>query len=195
MGTNEHTTTGILSTLEVFKANIKMSSIDDWVVPIVMKSEEAICCWRDGIRLLFIDGSHEYSQVKKDLLSWLPKLAPKGIVALHDSFLGLPGPTNVVLEIVLQNHEFYHVGFIGSITFAGKNPRASSFEQIRKRLLRMVLAILWRIESRNYDTHNKLVRTHFNFILSLLLNFTSPRVLHLTLASYSAVLKAFLQNG
>ncbi|MBI2810490.1 MAG: class I SAM-dependent methyltransferase [Candidatus Melainabacteria bacterium] len=34
--------------------------------------------------LVFIDANHEYSHVKQDILSWLPKVRPGGILAGHD---------------------------------------------------------------------------------------------------------------
>jgi SAM-dependent methyltransferase len=38
------------------------------------------------IDLIFIDGSHEYEDVRDDLANWLPLLRPGGIVALNDPF-------------------------------------------------------------------------------------------------------------
>lgn len=35
--------------------------------------------------LIFIDAVHSYEAVRDDLHAWVPKLAPKGILAFHDS--------------------------------------------------------------------------------------------------------------
>jgi hypothetical protein len=48
-------------------------------------------CARHGlppeIDLLFIDTSHEYAHTKEELRVWMPKLASRGVVALHDTNL------------------------------------------------------------------------------------------------------------
>jgi predicted O-methyltransferase YrrM len=38
----------------------------------------------EPIHLLFIDGNHEYHGVKADILAWVPKVAPGGLIAFHD---------------------------------------------------------------------------------------------------------------
>lgn len=39
---------------------------------------------KKSVSFCFIDGNHEYSQVKKDLQAWIPKIKPNGIIAGHD---------------------------------------------------------------------------------------------------------------
>ena len=52
-----------------------------------------------GIDFLFVDGWHEYQDVKRDCQAWLPKLKPGGIVVLHDSGWA-PGVRRVIDEDV-----------------------------------------------------------------------------------------------
>ncbi len=40
--------------------------------------------------LVFIDGNHEYMQVKQDITAWLPKVRPGGILAGHDYEPSMP---------------------------------------------------------------------------------------------------------
>lgn len=48
-------------------------------------SHEASELYRDeSLDFVFIDGGHEYSQVKKDITCWLPKIKKNGTIAGHD---------------------------------------------------------------------------------------------------------------
>lgn len=49
-----------------------------------MTSQEAVQHVPDGLDLVFIDANHEYLNVKKDILAWLPKVKKGGILAGHD---------------------------------------------------------------------------------------------------------------
>jgi len=53
----------------------------------------------DSISFCFLDGSHEYEDVKEDIKAWLPKVKPGGILAGHD-FYGV-------------NHQGYGKGWVG----------------------------------------------------------------------------------
>ncbi|MGC1879132.1 MAG: class I SAM-dependent methyltransferase [Rhabdochlamydiaceae bacterium] len=49
-----------------------------------MTSLEALTSTPEQFDLVFIDANHEYGHVKQDILSWLPKVRPGGILAGHD---------------------------------------------------------------------------------------------------------------
>lgn len=55
-----------------------------------MTSRDAISHAPDDFDLVFIDGNHEYTQVKEDILSWLPKVKPGGLLAGHDYDPSIP---------------------------------------------------------------------------------------------------------
>lgn len=55
-----------------------------------MTSLEAIPHTPGNFDLVFIDANHEYTQVKKDILAWLPKVRPGGILAGHDYAPDIP---------------------------------------------------------------------------------------------------------
>ena len=40
--------------------------------------------WNQSIDVLFIDGSHEYNDVKADFEAFYPKVKKGGIIAFHD---------------------------------------------------------------------------------------------------------------
>ncbi len=68
-----------------FRHNMIALGFWDTVHPLVMDSETASQIFADGILdMVFIDGDHRYKAVKKDILSWLPKLKDGGILCGHD---------------------------------------------------------------------------------------------------------------
>lgn len=56
----------------------------------------------DSLDFVFIDASHEYEDVKNDILAWLPKVKDGGILAGHDYYVNtdwFPGVKKAVNEI------------------------------------------------------------------------------------------------
>ena len=66
-------------------------------------SATAAASFRGSIRLLFVDGDHEYEGVSRDLLAWSAHVGEGGVIVLHD--VGeWEGPTRVACELLAQGY-------------------------------------------------------------------------------------------
>jgi glycosyltransferase involved in cell wall biosynthesis len=85
-GSIEHTAYDVITEeklYDVFLSNIE--PVKQVVNPIRMTSVEASKLYEDNsLDFVFIDASHEYEDVKADILAWLPKVKIGGILAGHD---------------------------------------------------------------------------------------------------------------
>jgi len=117
-----------------FWSNLEREQVTDYVIPLVMKSEEAVTGWSKPIRLLWIDGDHSYEAIKKDFLLWEPFVVPGGIIALHDTY-AWEGPKKVVEEIILPSPRFMVIGLVDSITAVKKVSRFAPLSLLRNHCL------------------------------------------------------------
>ncbi len=104
-----------------FCQNISNLYLEEFVEAKVMPSEQAVKNWKEPIRLLWIDGNHEYEFVKQDFEVWQPFLVKGGILAFHDAnpMSGWPGPQRLVKEIE-ESKLFKSFNFIHGIAWTQK---------------------------------------------------------------------------
>lgn len=70
---------------QIFKSNMQELNLWTCIRPMVMKSEDAVRVFKDGILdYVFIDGDHQSGAVYFDVSNWYPKLKSNGIMAGHD---------------------------------------------------------------------------------------------------------------
>lgn len=76
----------VIDIFRIFRRNMTILGFWNTVVhPMVMDSLTAAQIFADGsLDLVFIDASHRYEAVKKDISSWLPKLKIGGTLCGHD---------------------------------------------------------------------------------------------------------------
>lgn len=68
---------------ELFKNNMK--PVENYYKDLKMTSIQASQFFENNsVDFVFIDASHEYSDVKNDILAWKPKVKKNGILAGHD---------------------------------------------------------------------------------------------------------------
>jgi predicted O-methyltransferase YrrM len=68
--------------------------------------------------LIFIDGSHDYQDVRADFKTWIKALGEGGNIALHDAGGFWPGPTQVAQEEIIGNDRFTDVRVVDSLIHA-----------------------------------------------------------------------------
>ena len=68
------------------RTNLSSAGVESVVRMIRATSREARKQFAEPVDLIFIDGSHEYEDVRDDLRDWLPLVRPGGIVAVNDPF-------------------------------------------------------------------------------------------------------------
>lgn len=102
---------------EEFSTNMVL--VNDKYKPLRMTSEEASKTFADNsIDAIFIDASHEYEDVKNDLILWYPKVKSGGYFCGHDYSAGWPGVVRAVNEF-FENKPGEIIGF-GELSWAAR---------------------------------------------------------------------------
>lgn len=101
-GSKEHQDQDLSGLYETFLDN--MRPVEHHYIPLKLTSIEASRKFRDeSLDFVFLDASHEYEHVKEDILAWLPKVKPGGVLAGHDYYLGhdyFPGVKRAADELL-----------------------------------------------------------------------------------------------
>lgn len=86
---------------------VNMKPVEQFYIPIKLPSLDAAKKFKDkSFDFIFIDASHEYEDIKADILAWLPKLKDGGILAGHDYTEYWPGVVNAVNETLGKDNVF-----------------------------------------------------------------------------------------
>ncbi len=90
---------------DVFQANLAQLGHTDTVRIIREDSADAARHFADAsIDLLFLDGDHSHEGVKRDLLAWIPKMKPDGVLFGHD-YTWFEGVRTAVAEVLGNRFE------------------------------------------------------------------------------------------
>lgn len=111
--------TGRMDTLPFFRATILDAGLDDRVVAVVGDSATVARAWQGLLAFLFIDGGHGAEPARLDHDLWTPKVAPGGLLAIHDVFPdpaegGRP-PHDEIYRPALDSGRFTEVSATGSL--------------------------------------------------------------------------------
>lgn len=67
------------------RTHLQLAGLDTQVMYVISDSSAFGRNWQEKtVDFLIIDSDHSYEGVKADLLAWLPHIAPKGLVFVHD---------------------------------------------------------------------------------------------------------------
>jgi len=95
-----------------FVKNLGIWNVGSFVKLLTMPSAQSISSFEDSsLDLVLIDGNHDYEPVRQDILGFLPKIKPNGILAGHD-YGSWSGVTQAVDELLpnrqVMNSVWWH---------------------------------------------------------------------------------------
>lgn len=110
-----------IDTYNEFKENLLKHNLLDKINIYKDYSANVSKKFHEGIDLLWIDGSHEYADVKLDFECWFPKLNYGGVILFHDS--KWPGVKKLLWEQLYHSREVGIIRRIEDTTYAIKCER------------------------------------------------------------------------
>ena len=111
--------TNKLNTLPSLLETLRRTRLCDVVIPVVGESKVISSQWSTKLAFCFIDGGHGDEPTRSDYLSWVPKIALNGVLAIHDVFAdpkdGGQAPYKYIYKAALVSGEFAEVSATGSL--------------------------------------------------------------------------------
>jgi len=109
---------------------LKASDISRDRYKLIVEHSQSIHKWDCGdIDLLFIDGNHNFNAAYKDLLLWVPRVKPGGLVMMHDisnsPTTSMPGPSKALKKYLRLENSLKQVKLIGTSQLLVKNEHIS----------------------------------------------------------------------
>jgi predicted O-methyltransferase YrrM len=117
--------TGVMDTLPWARRTVEEAGLEAHVVLVVGRSEVVAPAWSTPLSLLFIDGGHGAEVARADFSHWVPKVAPGGLLAVHDVFADPLQGGQVPYELycgALGSGEFEEAGGVGSLRLLRRHP-------------------------------------------------------------------------
>jgi predicted O-methyltransferase YrrM len=94
---------------EVFNANLERAGVADRVRHVRKFSSDAHGEVEGPIDVLHIDGAHRFTPARDDIRAWGGRVAPGGVMLIHDSFSSI-GVTLAILSSLLLSGRWRYVG-------------------------------------------------------------------------------------
>jgi len=111
-------TVGRMDTLGVFRHTIADAGLESTVIAVVGDSPVVASHWSTTCALVFIDGGHGSEPAHTDYEMWTPKVAPGGLLCIHDVFENPADggrPPFEIYQRALASGRFTDVRAVGSL--------------------------------------------------------------------------------
>jgi predicted O-methyltransferase YrrM len=110
---------GRVDTLPHFLANIARAGLEDWIIPVVGRSDAVALTWPHArLGVVFVDGGHAKATVERDVELWGRFVVPGGWLCVHDVY---PNPADggrapfEVFEAERASRRWRFEGLVGSL--------------------------------------------------------------------------------
>jgi SAM-dependent methyltransferase len=100
--------------LEAFRANLERAGVSGRVEHVRLPSGAALGAVPGAVDLLYVDGAHRYGPARDDLSRWGERLAPGGVLLVHDAWSSV-GVTLALLSTLVFGSRFRYAGRTGSL--------------------------------------------------------------------------------
>ncbi|MFJ8583714.1 class I SAM-dependent methyltransferase [Streptomyces sp. NPDC093595] len=109
---------GLMDTLPTFRRTLHKAGLEDHVIAVVGRSPQVSKVWAGQVGLVFIDGGHTDEHATADYEGWAPRVAPGGLLVIHDVFPdpadGGQAPYRIYLR-ALESGDFTEVSVTDSL--------------------------------------------------------------------------------
>jgi predicted O-methyltransferase YrrM len=77
---------GVMDSLPYLRRTLREAGLEDTTIVVAARSSVVARFWNTPLSMVLIDGGHTHDAAETDYESWSPKVAPGGILAIHDLF-------------------------------------------------------------------------------------------------------------
>lgn len=117
------------SDFEVFHANLERFGVAARVRHVRTFSADAHADVTGPLSLLFVDGAHRFGPARQDLADWGRRVAPGGVMLVHDAFSSI-GVTAALLAECAGSTRWRYVGRTGSLAEYERRTSASAGSRV-----------------------------------------------------------------
>lgn len=130
------------SDFEVFHANLERFGVADQVRHVRKFSADAHGDVTGPLSLLFVDGAHRFGPAREDLRDWGRRVAPGGVMLVHDSFSSI-GVTLALLAECAGSARWRYVGRSRSLAEYERRVEAPSARERVRDVARQLAELPW----------------------------------------------------